>query len=443
MNTNWNTRRLLICKYLLLQQNNTTVVLTPEHLFFAISYPRPTYLWTEHLEVIKCLLSLQQEGYLELADIKIDRGYLKLFQDVRGIRQQAPDTVAAMEAAHFGLSPQVLAKVQNGTNISAAEYIHLFAAQLKGFSPREDTAYPLYFSEKPLDLEGFGTRFVNHSFIFALNIARYSSFVIKINKEILSAGLRNYITDFQLGLLNSESKRYFSYEVQKRTLLHAVKSLANKQGNKNVQWWFGYLNTREFVIQHLLMDEFLSVLQIDFPEYCQTLNEESEELVHQYDFAFYETLFSLEQEGIISLNYLGMVYGGTVLSHAGVSLHDSQNTLAKLSFDITNSELLKQSIAPPGSYTVALIPVGVHWENIIFEFMNEHTIKVKSDSGLFSPFNKSIEEMNMASLKNGEANAQWKFLLKLRTQGGEVKTDSRSKKGRAESQQKRLLTLAL
>ena len=155
-----------------------------------------------------------------------------------------------------------------------------------------------------------------------------------------------------------------------------------------------------------------------------------------------EVLDRLSQ-GFAAGEPIGLVYDCMELAHYYKELMERdqlrargfsvQNLLARLGVSVDTEN---QTVRPR-------IPLHIRWQDVIFEFMNELVIQIRSSQGMFPSFNISAAEMDMVVKKNGQANKQWQLLQKLARQRGIIDIDSHSQTGRAESQQKSLLARKL
>lgn len=343
MQNYWSSRSLLICRYLLLTEQDTTNVLTPEDLFFNWKYPDATFLWQEPLQVLECLILLEQAGYVQLTDIKISPDYFSIYKPDR--EAEYPGLSEKAQQLNFGLSSSVFEKVQKGLNLTTDELstslqydptpkegevvgpsrIPIKVTDLAGdeviaglLATDNMEQFMRSLFETPTDLEGFKQYYINYHLTFPIVIAKHTSFVVRINRPRLAAGLNEYLAECRTGKVRGVTKRYFSYDVQKQVMTAALTELAQKQGASGVLWDIGYWDNKQGVsYEHSEHDdEFLRVLKRDYPDYYEAWQSKGSDFEHQYNFRFYETLFCLEQEGLISITGIRSEVRGT-LDYAG------------------------------------------------------------------------------------------------------------------------------
>jgi len=456
----WSPRKLLICKYLLLNKQAVSGILTAEQLFFNLHYPNPTFLWQEQLRILKCLIGLEEEGYIKLMNIKIGPEYLSIYADT----EQFPGLAEAAQHAGFGLSPRVLARVRKGITLNTEVFADVlksdavrldgsgdgdinikrndlqgdeFISALSAVEPGHLEAFMHSLLEVPPGEEDFKKYYINYHLTFPVVIAKYASFAIQTNEERLSGAFNQYISEFADGKLQGGTKRYFSYAVQKRVALTALAKMADKQGLSKLNWWLGYWDKDQGVSEDSTEedDELLHALKLDYPDYYQAWRAKDLTYGRQYEFKFYETLFALEQEAILSITNISSEFRGTLKYAADLLLGDWLQVLSVITMDILKpavlgtaktkatvqaseatltSAQLKESALKTFPYK---LPAGTKWENFIVKFLDDDKVYIVVQG---KEHTADYKEMGFIDGRNGRPDQQWAFLRLLARRAGEL-----------------------
>jgi len=285
--TYWAIRKLLIGKLLLLDSNEKNKFYTPEDFFFGINYPDPTFLMTEDFRLIKCLIQLENDGWIRLKNIKIEPDYIDFYLSSE-TSDLKPELIRIAKKENYGLSKNVLNKVKQSKSITKEELISILQSK----------------ETKLINEYGDGLSvciYRDYNLIFPFFIAHYLSFNITINTNKIENDITNYVNKFSNGLLEDNNQLYFGYSFQKELLLKTLLKVFEKQRKLPIVLKAGYWYLKEAPKEYEKKDELLSLFKREYPDFYTSWAMNKPIYDHQYNLRIYDTLLALEQERIIEI----------------------------------------------------------------------------------------------------------------------------------------------
>jgi hypothetical protein len=338
----WSPRKLLICKFLLLNQQGVFGDLTPRSLFFNFDYPDPMLLWNEPSRVMECLLDLEKSGYIQLTDIKINRLYPDIYRN-----DEFPELRKAAQPANYGLSRDILTKVENERGLTTAELVSVLDLNMKPpDSLNTLQTYLFAASELKLSAKDLRDCQIKYLLVFPYVIAQNLSFSITVNQKKLAGDFDAYIKAFREGQAHSKNaSRYFTFDFQRELLRAALSKLAQKYGLSNLEWPVGYWDIRIKPDSTEADDELLSLMKTEYSSAYRSWYSGNEKGQQRSPLEFYETLFALEKEDIIKITDIKSELLAMFQRPLSYKLNEGCQVLTNFTLNV-KAEFLNQPIAP-------------------------------------------------------------------------------------------------
>lgn len=427
MTESWSPRKLLICRYLLLNQPEVSKGISPWNLIFNYAYPDPTILWDEPSQVLACLIDLQKARYIKLSDIKISREYLNVYHD-----KQYPELAKIASRASYGLPKDTLAKVENGESLDIIELLRVVDFRGKSSKGLGTLWKHLFASQTPkLTEQEFRDDYIKYHLAFPVVIAKHVSFSIEVDEKKLTSNFNSYLVAFKSGQTRDRnSGRRFSFDFKKELVLAALAKIAKKQGLSEVVWQVGYLDPRFKTDATEADDELLALMKSSYPDAYHAWNSGNVKGGQQYPLEFYETLFALEQDGIVLVASIKSDSAAAIDRPISHKLHEGWQVLTFLTLVIAKPEFLsdgnsvnnKAATTDAGPKFPHKLPAGTRWGQILIAFKDDKNVTINAKN--FKPVEQDYVQMGFLDKRTEKTSREpdrlWKFFVILAQSGGEI-----------------------
>ena len=189
--------------------------------------------------------------------------------------------------------------------------------------------------------------------LFPIVAARFLSFKIRLNEAKVQNNFTKYLKQFKenkLSKVSKVAKFNFSYQLQKDVILKTIAGLSNNQQSPILEWRLGGWckpEARQISFHHVVAnppdDEFILTFKKEFPgEYALW---QSEWPVRRYQFRFFETLFTLEQEKMLLIKDIRTEVNRQSASLSDVYVGENFQSITALTLKWLNSKKFSEGLS--------------------------------------------------------------------------------------------------